>query len=301
MDFRQLETFVNVAKLKSFSKAAEKLYITQPTVTNHIQNLEKELGTLLINRMGKKISLTKAGTLLYKHALNILNSFEMTKFELDIFKGQIQGHLDIASSSVPRKHLLPRIMSSFLKEYPDVTFTVLEHDSRQVINSILEGEYDFGIVGANFGNNNLEYLKIMSDRLVLITPKDFRDDLSNFDTINMEDILKCNFILREEGSGTREVLQKWFNERGIDNEDIKIIAYIEDSDCIKELVTLGAGVSIVSEKVISDDIKLNKVKALYINNFNIEREFYFVFHKNRQLPPLGETFKDYVLENSKLY
>ena len=299
MDFRQLETFVNVAKLKSFSKAAEKLYITQPTVTNHIQNLEKELGTLLINRMGKKISLTKAGTLLYKNALNILNSFEMTKFELDVFKGHIQGHLEIASSSVPRKYLLPKIMSSFLKKYPDVTFTVLENDSKQVVNAIIDGDYDFGIVGAKFGNNNLDYLKIMNDRLVVITPLDFREDLKNFDTIKVKDLLKSNFILREEGSGTREVLQKWFKEKGIELEDIKVIAYIEDPDCIKELVTLGAGISIVSEKVIDNEIKLNKVKALYIEDLNIEREFYFVYHKNRQLPPLGETFKDHILEKSK--
>ena len=299
MDFRQLETFVNVAKLKSFSKAAEKLYITQPTVTNHIQNLEKELGTILINRMGKKISLTKAGTLLYKNALNILNSFEMTKFELDVFKGQIQGHLEIASSSVPRKHLLPKIMSSFLKKYPDVTFTILENDSKQVINSIIDGDYDFGIVGAKFGNNNLEYLKIMNDRLVLITPLDFREDLNNFDTINIKELLKSNFILRDEGSGTREALQKWFKRKGIDLEDLKVIAYIEDPDCIKELVTLGAGVSIVSEKMISNEIQLDKIKALYIEDLNIEREFYFVYHKNRQLPPLGETFKNHILENSK--
>lgn len=298
MDFRQLETFVNVAKLKSFSKAGEKLFITQPTVTNHIQNLEKELGTLLINRMGKKISLTKAGTLLYKHALNILNSFEMTKFELDIFKGQIQGHLEIASSSVPRKYLLPKIMSSFLKEYPDVTFSVLENDSRDVVNSIIDGDYDFGIVGAKFGNNSLDYLKIMDDKLILIAPSGFRDDLTNFDTIAFEDIIKCNFIFREEGSGTREVLEEWFNERGIGDDDLKVIAYIQDSDCIKELVSLGAGISIVSEKIIGNEVKLNKLKALYIEDLNIEREFYFVYHRNRQLPPLGEKFKDFVLENT---
>lgn len=80
--------------MKSFSKAAEKLYITQPTVTNHIQNLEKELGTLLINRMGKKISLTLAGSILYTNSLNIINSFEMTKFELEAFKCRVHKHYD---------------------------------------------------------------------------------------------------------------------------------------------------------------------------------------------------------------
>lgn len=113
MDFRQLETFIEVANLKSFSRAAEKLYITQPTVTNHIQNLEKELGTLLINRSGKNISLTEAGSLLYEYAINIINTCEMAKFDLASYKGRIQGHINIYSSSVPRKHILPNIMVSF--------------------------------------------------------------------------------------------------------------------------------------------------------------------------------------------
>ncbi len=115
MDFRQLETFIEVADSKSFSRAAEKLYITQPTVTNHIQNLEKELGgTLLINRSGKNISLTDAGELLYKYAINIVNYCEMAKFDLAEHKGRIQGHLSIFSSSVPRKYILPQIIKDFL-------------------------------------------------------------------------------------------------------------------------------------------------------------------------------------------
>ena len=136
MDLKQLETFVEVAKLKSFSKAADRLFITQPTVTNHIQNLEKELGSVLINRMGKTISLTKSGTLLYKNAMEILNAVEMTKFELDSFKGSIQGKLDIISSSVPRKYLLPGLIHNFLQKYPDVTFSISNNDSKDVVSKI---------------------------------------------------------------------------------------------------------------------------------------------------------------------
>lgn len=299
MDFRQLETFVNVVKLKSFSKAADKLFITQPTVTNHIQNLEKELGTLLINRMGKKISLTKAGSILYKNSLSILNSFEMTKFELEAFKGKIQGHLEIASSSVPRKCLLPSIISSFLIQYPEVTFSVLENDSKQVINSILEGDYDFGIVGSKFESNNLDYISIFSDKLVLITPNNFREDLKNYDEIEINDLLSSKFILRERGSGTRDAIEAWFNEQGFSIDSIKVVAYIEDTNCIKELVSLGVGISLVSEKVVQDELKLGKYKMLTVKGLNINREFYFVYHKNRQLNPLGEAFRDFVLNNKK--
>lgn len=295
MDFRQLETFVEVVKLKSFSKAADKLFITQPTVTNHIQNLEKELGTLLINRMGKKISLTKAGSLLYKNALGIINSFEMTKFELEVFKGQIQGHLDIASSSVPRKYLLPNIIKDFLEKYPDVTFTILDKDSKEVINSILDGEYDFGIVGAKYNYNNLEYLKIMEDTLVLIAPTTFMPDKENYSRIRISDILSSNLILREEGSGTRKAIINMFQDQGIEIDNFKCVASIEDTEAIKELVSLGVGLSFMSEKAVLSDLSINKYKAFYIEELDLHRDFYFVFHKNRQLSPLGETFKKFVI------
>lgn len=299
MDLRQLETFVTVVKLKSFSKAADKLFITQPTVTNHIQNLENELGTILINRNGKSISLTNAGNLLYKNALNIINSFEMTKFQLETFKGQIQGHLDIASSSVPRKYLLPGLISEFLSNYPDVSFTVLDKDSKEVVSSILEGEYDFGIVGANFEGHNLEYINIMEDNLILMAPPDFMAHLDNYSYIELNDIISCNFIFREEGSGTRETIIKALYDKGADMDDIKVVATIEDSESIKELVSLGTGVSFISEKSVGDDLKIGKYKVLKVKDLNINRKFYFVYHKKRQLSPLGETFKNFVLKTKK--
>ena len=299
MDFRQLETFVEVVKAKSFSKAADKLFITQPTVTNHIQNLEKELGTLLINRMGKKISLTKAGTLLYKNALNIINSIEMTKFELEVFKGQIHGHIDIISSSVPRQYLIPIIINEFLLKYPDVTFSVLDNDSKEVVTSILDGEYDFGIVGAKYEYNNLEYINIMDDKLILITPTNFRPDLNNYDELTIDDLLSSNFIFREEGSGTRHAIVKEFERKGISLCSLKVIAYIEDNEAIKKLVSLGAGLSFISEKSIIDDITLCKYKVLNVKDFNLNRKFYFVYHNNRQLSPLGEAFKDLVINQNK--
>ncbi|WFA09443.1 selenium metabolism-associated LysR family transcriptional regulator [Tissierella sp. Yu-01] len=296
MDFRQLETFIEVAKLQSFSRAADKLFITQPTVTNHIQNLEKELGTILINRMGKKISLTKAGKLLYKNALNIINAFEMTKFELDAFKGHIHGQLEIASSSVPRKYLLPVLMYDFLCMYPDVVFSIHDNDSKEVISRILDGNYDFGFVGAKYESYNLEYIKIMDDKLVLITPLKFREDLKNFDEIQLQDIINSNLILREVGSGTRETLENSLKALNICMDDLKIIAYIEDTEAIKELVSLGAGLSFLSEKAVKNDLGNGKYKTLYINDLNFNRDFYFVYHKKRQLSPLGETFKEFVLK-----
>lgn len=295
MDFRQLETFVEVANLKSFSKAADKLYITQPTVTNHIQNLEKELETILINRFGKNITLTDAGSLLYKYAINILNSCEMARFDLASFQGKIQGHLHIYSSSVPRKHLLPHIMQSFLSNYPDVTFTIGDKDSGKVVRGILDGETDFGILGAKSTSNNIEYIELMEDNLVLVTPYSDKFPGENFSYINKDILLNEKVFFREEGSGTRSLIENVIKQSDISKDKLKIVGYIEDTETIKELISLGVGVSFLSKQSVEKDLSLKKYKAFYIEGMDFTRKFYFAYHKNRQLSPLSDTFKKHVL------
>lgn len=299
MDFRQLETFVEVAKLKSFSKAADSLYITQPTVTNHIQNLEKEIGTLLINRHGKNITLTDSGSLLYRYAINILNSCEMAKFDLAMYQGKIQGHLQIYSSSVPRNYILPKVIKSFIDKYNEVTFSLTDKDSKKVIQSILDGETDFGIIGAKYPMNSLEYIELLQDKLVLITPntKDF--PWENYSTIDSDILFKEHLILREEGSGTRNLIENVFEESHISMSKLKVRSYVEDTQTLKNLVTLGIGISLTSEKVVHDDVKNGLYKAFYLKNLSFSRNFYFVFHKSRQLSPLSESFKNHLLNHIK--
>jgi DNA-binding transcriptional LysR family regulator len=299
VDFRQLETFVEVARLKSFSKAAEKLYITQPTVTNHIQNLEKELGTLLINRFGKKLTLTDAGNLLYKYAINILNSCEMAKFDLASYQGRIQGHLHIYSSSVPRKYLLPTIIKNFLNSYPDVSFTIGDKDSQEVVKGILDGETDFGILGAMHSSNNLRYIDLMEDRLVVITPNSSKFPEDNFSSIKKDILFNENIILREEGSGTRKLVENALQKSKVSLNKLNVVAYVEDTEAVIELVSLGVGISFLSEKAIQSSLSLNKYKAFYIDDLDFTRKFYFAFHKNRQLSPLSEAFKNYILDFAK--
>lgn len=299
MDFRQLETFVEVSKLKSFSKAAEKLFITQPTVTNHIQNLEKELGTLLINRFGKNITLTDAGNMLYKYAINILNSCEMAKFDLATYQGKIQGHLQIYSSSVPRKYLLPIIMSSFINTYPNVSFSISDKDSKNVVKGILDGETDFGILGAKYPSNNLEYIDLMEDKLVLVTPNTSKYPGRNFSTISKEILFYSNLLFREDGSGTRSLIESIFQQSEIPMDKLNISAYIEDTETIKELISLGVGIGFLSEKAVHTDIQSGRYKVFYIDGLDFSRKFYFAYHKNRQLSPLSETFKNYILDYIK--
>lgn len=299
LDLRQLETFIQVANLKSFSRAAEKLFITQPTVSNHIQSLERELGSLLINRSGKSITLTDAGSLLYKYAINIVNSCEMAKFDLAAYEGRIQGHLNIYSSSVPRKYILPKIIHEFSNKYPDVTFSLDDMDSKNVVKSILDGDTDFGIVGAKYDEKELNDIELVEDHLLVITPNNSRYPKPNFSYLTLDEILKERIILREEGSGTRNLILSTLEEKDINLEDMKIVAYVEDTEVIKQLVSLGVGISFLSSKAVNDDIKSGKYKAYYVKGVDFNRKFYFVYHNKRQLSPLNKTFKDFMLDYIK--
>ncbi|MCK9444227.1 MAG: selenium metabolism-associated LysR family transcriptional regulator [Tissierellaceae bacterium] len=296
MDFRQLESFIEVAKSKSFSKAAKKLFITQPTVTNHIQNLEKELDTILINRLGKTISLTEAGHLFLVSAIQILNTWEQTKFELNSYNGKIQGHINIFASSIPRNYLLPSLIKSFVGLYPDVTFSIGERDSKEVISSILQGKTNFGLIGARYSSNSLEYIDLLEDRLVLIAPNNSSFPQENFSYISSEILIKENIIMREEGSGTRALIESTLRRCNVPFDSLRFKIFAEDTSTIKELVSFGVGISLISEKAIKDDINAGKYKAFLIEDIAFLRKFYFVFHKNRQLSPLSEKFKKFVLE-----
>jgi DNA-binding transcriptional LysR family regulator len=299
MDFRQLETFVTIAKLKSFSKAADFLFLTQPTISNHIQNLEKELGTILINRSNKRITLTNAGDILFAHAMDILNKKEQTLFSLEQFKGKIEGTLEIASSSIPEQYILPILLNSFHKFYPDVRFNVLHSDTKQVVTSILNGEIDFGIVGAKDDIKHLNYLEIMEDTMLVIMP--FSGHYQTMDEITIGDLLSEKIILREEGSGTRKIFEQVLTAHNKSIDDLSIIAYIESTESIKQCVRRGLGISILSKLAVVDEVKHNLLKAIKIKDVEIKRNFYFVFHKYRSLSPLAETFKNFVLENKNLF
>lgn len=293
MDFRQLETFAAIAKFKSFSKAADYLFLTQPTISNHIQNLENQLGTILIDRTNKKVSLTKAGEILYTYALDILNKRELALFKLEQFKGKIEGTLEIASSTTPEHYFLPKLLNSFHQIHPDVKYHLFHYDSQQVIDAIVHGQIDFGIVGVKDEKKQLNYIHLMEDRLVLIAP--YSPPYRNIDSVSIDFLLDKKLILREEGSGTRKIFEEELKQQHLSTEHLPVVAYMENTETIKQCVRLGLGLAIVSELAICDELKFSTLKKIEIEGLDLHRYFYFAYHKHRTLSPLAETFKNYVL------
>jgi DNA-binding transcriptional LysR family regulator len=293
MDFKQLESFITIAKLNSFSKAADKLFLTQPTISNHIQSLEKELDTVLFNRTNKKITLTESGDILYEYAISILNKRDSAFFSLNQFKGRIEGVLEISSSTIPEQYYLTEMLTQFHLAYPDVSYRLKKFDTKQVLDKINTGEIDFGIVGAKKELNNIDFIPIFDDEIVLIAPNTKPYD--TIDSISFEALKKYNLILRESGSGTRQRFEKEIDSKNHNLDDFKVIAEIESNETIKKMVIKGLGLSLVSNRSIQNEVKLGLLKTIEINDFYLKRHFYFVYHQKRALSPLARTFRDFIL------
>jgi len=298
MDFKQLESFIEVIKLKSFSKAAEKLYLTQPTITNHIQILEKEIGTLLINRSNKELNPTEAGLILYKHALDVLNIRIQAELELNKYTHSIEGNLEINSSSVPKQYILPPLLTEFLKEHSDVTFSINNLDSESIAKQITNGYIDFGITGAKYPSSSLKYLKLMEDELVVIMPNSLEYKKYSEKEISFNQLSKFPLIMREDGSGSKHIFLEAIKSKGISPNKLNIIGIANDNETIKRFVTNNLGVGIISKNIIQNELTTNSLLYCTLNETKLIRNFYFVYHQNRHLTPLSETFKKFIIKKS---
>lgn len=295
MDLKQLEVFVAVVKHQSFSKASRELFLTQPTVSAHIQNLENELETVLVNRSNKTITLTESGKILYEHAIYILNNCKKAIYDIKEYSGKIEGLIDIACSSIPETYLLPGFMKSFSNTYPDVKFSISHYDSRFAISEILDERISFGFVGSKISNPQIKYVNLIDDNLVLITPPDLEIENENGE-IDVSALYDFNFIMRKEGSGTRDLIFKTLKKAGFSTAKLNILAHVESNESIKEMVRQGLGVSFISQISAEEYINSGKLKSYKIKGIDFSRKFYFIYSKKKTFTPLENKFLNELCE-----
>lgn len=295
MDFKQLEAFVSVAKYGSFSKAARELFLTQPTISSHIQNLEKELDTVLFNRNNKYITLTKSGEILYDNAISILNKCKKAVYDIKEYSGNIEGIIDIASSSIPETYILPSFIKSFSNKYPNVKFSISHYDSQYAISEVLNERVSFGFIGSKTFNSQIEYIDILSDELVLISPLNLNIKNEN-GYIDIKELNNFKFIMRKDGSGTKNLTFNILKKNNFNIDDLNVIAYVESNETIKEMVKIGLGVSFVSYNSIKEYINSNEIKYYRIKNIKFDRKFYFIYSKKKVFNPLEDKFLNSIYE-----
>jgi DNA-binding transcriptional LysR family regulator len=294
MDFKQIEAFVNVVKHRSFSKAADALYLTQPTVSTHINTLEKELGVHLIDRRGKEALPTKQGMILYKYGVSMINTREKAIFSLNSTAHQIEGILEIQASSIPGEYIVPSLMAKFRERYPLVKFYLEQSDSSTVEANLLSQKGEIGFSGYRPAGN-LVFEKLMSDKMVLIAPNDKRFQAMEGQKVRIKDIINEAFIWREQGSATRRQFEDKIGAMGFNPKQMNVVARVNSMEAIKQAVGSGLGVSIVSRIAVEGN-PYPRILAFEIQDLNFEREFYLVWNKNVPISPTAEAFKNFVLK-----
>ncbi len=297
MEFKQLEAFVNVIRYKSFSRAAEATYLTQPTISTHISSLEKELGVKLIDRRGKESRPTKHGRAFYNYAVNIINTRERAMIAMKDFDADISGVIEIKTSSIPGQFIVPELVSGFHRKYPHVIFNVEQSDSDKVWSDILDNLGDIGFTGS-FEDNSLKCELIFRDKLVLITPANskFEKLKREGSAISYRDIIQEDFIWREEGSATRKTFEKWFRSK--DGRELNTVAVVNSVEGIKACVSQGLGVSVMALSAVKTEMDNSSggILVFEFSDVDLEREFYMVYNKNTTLSPAASKFRDYVEE-----
>lgn len=295
IDFRKLEVFLKVYETQSFSKTSKLLYLTQPTVTLHIKDLEEILGVKLLDRNTRKVIPSKAGKVVYEYGKEIINLLKEMEKELEIFKDEKRGIVEIGGSTIPGQYILPKIIKSFKEKYPQISVYLKVGDSREIVEKVIKGDFDLGMVGAVFKNKELVYIPCYEDEIVLIAPPDFSKD-----EIGLEELYDISLIKREEGSGTWENAIESLQKKGLDILKLNIVGEMGSTEAIKESVKAGLGCGFISSLAIELEKALNLLKVIKIKNISIKRKFYLIYPKVKKITSLEEKFIKFIKKFSNL-
>jgi DNA-binding transcriptional LysR family regulator len=278
MSDRRLQVFHTVARLLSFTKAAESLHMTQPAVTFQVRQLEEQFNTRLFDRTHNRISLTEAGQRVYEFADRIFELYAEMENAVRDMTGEISGMLVIGASTTIAEYMLPSLLGDFKKQYPDINVHLKVSNSDGIVSMVENNDIDLGVVEAPVMNKNLVVEECRKDRLVAIVPP--QHALASLETVAIKDLLENAYIAREEGSGTREVIQEYLTDLGMQASDVHISMELGSPEAIKGAVEAGMGVSIVSEVTIHKELQLGSLVALDLDP-PIQRPFSFVHQKQK--------------------
>jgi len=292
MDLWQLHIFCRVVECKSFSKAAEAVHLSQPTVSSHVKDLEEHFGCLLIDRLTKQASPTQAGRLLHGYARRMLALREEAETALAQHQGKVQGHLIIGGSTIPGGYLLPRMIGKFKVQYPQIRPSLIIGDTQRVITGVVDGAIELGVVGAESREKSILQERLIEDQMRLIVPA--HHPWGRLKKVSLNGLLDEPFIVRERGSGTLKSIQESLSQQGRSVEELNIVAEMGSTEAVRQGIKDGIGVSILSTLAVAEDLKSGALKALSVEGLNLTRGLYITRHRQRSLSPLASAFLEFL-------
>jgi len=275
---RRLQVFYTVARLLSFTKAAESLHMTQPAVTFQVRQLEEYFNTRLFDRTHNRITLTEVGEQVYEYAKKIFEQYIQMENTVKEMTGEISGVLMIGASTTIAEYLLPVLLGDFKHKYPDVHIRLKVSNTDEIVSMVENNVIDLGVVEAPVGNKSLSVELCRWDQLVAIVPPEH--PLTSHDEVTVRELAAYPYISREEGSGTREVISEYFNQAGLSSDDLNIVMELGSPEAIKGAVASGMGVSILSRAAIQKDLQLGLIEEIELEP-PLERPFSFVYQKHK--------------------
>jgi len=295
MDLEQIRAFMNVASLKSFSEAAEKMFISQPSVSVRIKALEEELGVLLFDRSkAREPVLTEAGRTFLDYAYSIINLQDECREKLSGQREQAAGLIYVGASTVPGTYLLPALLAGFIEKSTNIEFNVNILDTSAVLEGIMNYSYDLGLVGLVKEEERLTFVELADDELVLCTRPGLIPQAENDQGVSVALLFEHHILMREKGSATRQLLEKKLLENNFDISDLPGITYINNLEGIKQAVRTGLGVAVISKLSVRELVSAGAVDIFPINDLDLSRRLYLVYHRNRVLSGAAMNFRDYI-------
>lgn len=299
MNTAYLKTFIEVINLKNISKAAEKLYITQPAVSKQLQLLENEFGTVLLKKDGRDMVPTESGKELYKYALNILCQENKIYSKLKKEDSDLDGEINIYSSTLPADYFLYNIVFEFNKKHPAVVYNINKVDSKLVFNYIEDGLVNYGFTGSlNNKKSKLKFVTIADDELIIAASAKSYSKYKNTE-VPIDFVFEHYFISREKGSATLKTFENYLNMNNLYVDDLKTKVRVEDNEIIKRLVKNDMGITIISKLAIEKEIAEETIVPIKIKGAELKRKLYFVYHSDRYFSRTEECFRDFIIENFK--
>lgn len=291
MNFRKLRIFYETAINLNMTKVAKSLYISQPSVSQAIQELEEELGVKVFDRIGKRLSLTYEGEVYFNYVRRILNLYDEGIENIKKINNKEQGRIVIGASTTIGIYMLPDIIKDFVSVNKGVEISLIIENTKNIEKMILQNKIDFAFVEGKVHSEEIIYKKIWEDELVFIEP--YEHEWTNKTFIKKEDVSKEKFIMREKGSGTREIVESYLKDKGIEYE---VFMELGSTEAIKRSVEAGLGIGCVSNQCIGEEIKSKKISKITFNEEKIKRNLLLVVHKDKFI---SNNMREFIEEAKK--
>jgi DNA-binding transcriptional LysR family regulator len=288
MDLKTLEVFCRIVELRSFTRAAEVVSLTQPTVSGHIKDLEEELDLRLLDRVGRSVTPTRAGEILYGYARRILGLRAEAQQAISEHKGGLRGDLALGGSNIPGSYVLPPLIAVFKRDHPEAAIVLHVKDSRDIVRGVGDGTYEVGVVGGRFEEGRVRYDRYGEDELVLAVPASHA--WAGRTTVRLRELVEQPMIMRERGSGTRKVMEKAMARQALSPDRLRVVLEVTSNEAVRQALKAGAGIAVISRRAVHDDVRCGLAAALRIQGVRMIRDFFLVTHRTRSRSPLGEAF-----------